>query len=169
MITGVMAAGKSTVAQLLAERLERSVHLRGDLFRRMIVSGRAEPTPDMPVEATQQLALRYHLAAQVARTYAEAGFTVVYQDILLEAGLTDVLSLLEGLRRAVVVLNPSAAVVAQRDEARAKTGYGGGWTPHPLIEALERTPRVGLWLDTSELTPEQTVDFILAPMDEARC
>ena len=42
MITGIMAAGKSTVAQQLAERLPKSVHLRGDVFRRMIVSGRAE-------------------------------------------------------------------------------------------------------------------------------
>ncbi len=34
LITGVMASGKSTVAQLLAERLEKSVHLRGDIFRK---------------------------------------------------------------------------------------------------------------------------------------
>lgn len=44
LITGIQAAGKSTVAQLLAERLPRSVHVRGDLFRRMIVSGRADTT-----------------------------------------------------------------------------------------------------------------------------
>jgi predicted kinase len=42
LITGNMAAGKSSVAQALAERLPRSVHLRGDAFRRMIVNGRAE-------------------------------------------------------------------------------------------------------------------------------
>ena len=36
VITGVMAAGKSTVAQLLAESLDESVHLRGDIFRRLI-------------------------------------------------------------------------------------------------------------------------------------
>ena len=40
LITGNMAAGKSSVAQSLAERLPKSVHLRGDVFRRMIVSGR---------------------------------------------------------------------------------------------------------------------------------
>jgi dephospho-CoA kinase len=34
LVTGIMAAGKSTVAQLLAERLApQSVHLRGDVFR----------------------------------------------------------------------------------------------------------------------------------------
>jgi adenylylsulfate kinase-like enzyme len=30
LITGIQAAGKSTVAQALAERLPRSVHVRGD-------------------------------------------------------------------------------------------------------------------------------------------
>lgn len=41
LITGIQAAGKSTIAQALAERLPRSVHVRGDLFRRMVVNGRA--------------------------------------------------------------------------------------------------------------------------------
>ena len=50
VITGIMAAGKSTVAQILAERLPRSVHVRGDVFRRMIISGRAEPTPSGSAE-----------------------------------------------------------------------------------------------------------------------
>jgi len=34
LITGIQAAGKSTVAQELADRLPRSVHVRGDVFRR---------------------------------------------------------------------------------------------------------------------------------------
>jgi adenylylsulfate kinase-like enzyme len=42
LITGVMAAGKSTVAELMAGRLPRAAHVRGDVFRRMIVSGREE-------------------------------------------------------------------------------------------------------------------------------
>jgi adenylate kinase family enzyme len=42
VITGIQAAGKSTIAQALAERLPDSVHVRGDLFRRMIVNGRVE-------------------------------------------------------------------------------------------------------------------------------
>jgi adenylylsulfate kinase-like enzyme len=40
LVTGIQAAGKSTVAQALAEKFERSVHVRGDLFRRMMVNGR---------------------------------------------------------------------------------------------------------------------------------
>src|SRR6184192_104019 len=37
LITGPMAAGKSTVAHLLASRFDRGVHLEGDVFRRSIV------------------------------------------------------------------------------------------------------------------------------------
>ncbi|MEV7239624.1 AAA family ATPase, partial [Streptomyces sp. NPDC051020] len=51
LITGVMASGKSTVAQALAERLSRAVHVRGDVFRRMVVSGRAEMVPGAYEEA----------------------------------------------------------------------------------------------------------------------
>ena len=32
VITGIMAAGKSTVAQALAERLPKSIHLRATCF-----------------------------------------------------------------------------------------------------------------------------------------
>jgi adenylylsulfate kinase-like enzyme len=46
LVTGVMAAGKSTVAQLLAERFERSAKLRGYRFRPMIVRGNAAPARD---------------------------------------------------------------------------------------------------------------------------
>jgi hypothetical protein len=49
-----------------------------------------------PTEAQQQLALRYQLAAQAAKSYFQAGFTVVYQDIIiLSADLENELS---GLR-----------------------------------------------------------------------
>lgn len=34
-------------------------------------------------------------------------------------------------------------------------------------EIRHRTPRVGLWLDTTGLTPDQTVDTIVRRMDEA--
>ncbi|UUZ82018.1 zeta toxin family protein [Paenibacillus sp. P26] len=63
LISGIMASGKSTVAQSLAEEMDKSVHVRGDVFRRMIVSGRAEMVPEAPEEALSQLKLRYRLAA----------------------------------------------------------------------------------------------------------
>lgn len=168
VITGVMAAGKSTVAQALAERLPRSAHVRGDVFRRMIVGGRAEVTRELSPESVRQLELRHRLAAQVADGYAEAGFTAVLQDIALGDELLSLVRAVRTRPRFVVVLAPRADVVAHREARRAKTGYAGDWNVAELDRALrEETPRLGLWLDTSDLTPTSTVDAILADLPAA--
>ncbi|WP_444852213.1 AAA family ATPase [Streptomyces sp. NPDC000229] len=156
-----MAAGKSTVAQALAARLPRAAHVRGDVFRRMIVSGRADMLPEAGDEALAQL-LRYRLSAATADAYAEQGFTAVVQDVVLGPELAAYTALVRTRPLYVVVLAPHPHAVAAREAGRAKTGYGGGWTPELLDRGLrEETPRIGLWLDTSELTVEDTVDAIL--------
>jgi predicted kinase len=168
LITGIMASGKSTVAQAMAERLPKSIHLRGDVFRRMIVNGRAEMNPDYGDEALAQLRLRYELAAMVADRYCAAGFTVVYQDVIIGALLQEVVDRLKKLRPLhVIVLTPSAEVVAQREAGRDKVGYRS-WTPADLDQGLRtETPRIGLWLDTSFLTVQETVDYILMHLEDA--
>lgn len=160
VITGVMAAGKSTVAQLLAESLDRSVHLRGDIFRRMIVRGRAETTPFPSHEAEEQLRLRYALSARAADMYSAAGFTVVVQDVILGPDLRTYQSLITTRPCHLVVLAPRPEVVAARESARAKTGYGE-WTVEALQAALDETPRIGHWIDNSAQTPAETVQEIL--------
>ncbi|MEU4366935.1 AAA family ATPase [Micromonospora chersina] len=162
LISGIMAAGKSTVAELLARRLPRAVHLRGDVFRRMIVSGRAEMTAELGDEAWRQLRLRYDLAASAADRYAAAGFTVVLQDVVLGPELPAVVDRIRHRPLAVVVLAPRADVVAARERGRPKRGYGD-WPVADLDAGFRAgTPRIGLWLDTSAQTPEETVDEILA-------
>ncbi|WP_229399243.1 AAA family ATPase [Micromonospora okii] len=161
-VSGIMAAGKSTVAELLARRLTRAVHLRGDVFRRMIVSGRAEMTGEPSDEAWRQLRLRYDLAATVADRYAAEGFTVVLQDVVLGAELAAMVERIRHRPLAVVVLAPRADVVAARERGRPKQGYGG-WSVADLDAGFRAdTPRIGLWLDSSAQTPDETVDEIVA-------
>jgi adenylate kinase family enzyme len=168
VISGIMGAGKSTVAQLLAERLPRAAHVRGDLFRRMIVSGRTEMVPGAEAEALDQLELRYRLAALVADGYAEAGFTAVYQDIVLGADLERIAERVRTRPLFVVVLAPRPEVVLRRAEMRDKPSGYGDWTAEALDEMLRQTPRIGLWLDTSDHGAQQTVEEILRRAPEAR-
>jgi chloramphenicol 3-O-phosphotransferase len=162
LITGIQAAGKSTVAQLLAERLPRSAHVRGDLFRRLIVNGRADLTPPPSAEAAAQLRLRHALTARTADAYFESGFTVVVQDVILGEHLPETVSLIRNRPLLVVVLAPSPAAVAAREASRPKTAYSS-WTVAALdTELRTRTPRIGLWLDTSHQSPDETVDEILS-------
>ncbi|GIP38390.1 hypothetical protein J31TS4_16700 [Paenibacillus sp. J31TS4] len=169
LLTGVMASGKSTVAQLLAERFGRGVHVRGDAFRRMIVSGREEMLPEHSEEAVAQLRLRYRIAAGAAEAYAQEGFDVVLQDVILGAHLEEVVRSIRHRPLYVVVLVPDASAVANREAARGKKGYGL-WTVEMLDDKLRReTPRIGMWLDTTEQTPEETVEAILSRAErEAR-
>ena len=162
LLTGVMASGKSTTAQALAERLPRCVHLRGDVFRKMIVTGREEMTSQPTPQALEQLHLRYRLAAQAAGGYWEAGFSVVLQDNYYGPALEEMLSLLAGIPVQVVVLCPGLETVKAREKARDKTGYGG-FSPEPLWDSFMReTPRIGFWLDNSSLTVEESVEQILS-------
>lgn len=163
LITGAMAAGKSTIAQALAERLPRSVHLRGDLFRRMIVNGAAEMGPELSAEALAQLHLRQDLAIAAARAYLDAGFAVIYQDILIGEDLARVAGRLADRHPRIVVLNPDPATLAHRDAARHKRGYGPAFPPDVLANALaESTPRLGLWIDSSLMSVEEVVNRILS-------
>ncbi len=170
LITGIQAAGKSTVAQALAERLPRSAHVRGDAFRRFIIGGRADMSPEPSTEALEQLRLRHALAAHTADAYASAGFTAIIQDVVLGEFLPYTLDRIRTRPRYVVVLAPKPATVAAREAGRDKVAYEG-FTVDSLDEVLRaQTPRIGLWLDTSDLTVEQTVDEILEraqPLDSA--
>ncbi|MFI7449832.1 AAA family ATPase [Nonomuraea sp. NPDC049714] len=171
LITGISASGKSTVGQALAERLPRSAHVRGDAFRRMVVSGgegmTPEPSQEAQREALRQLHLRYRIAAAAADLYVEEGFTPIVQDVVLGPELSLFVKLIRTRPLMVVVLAPDAVTVERRERERAKTGYGA-WTVAQLDTALRRdTPRIGLWLDTSAQTPAETVEEILARADEA--
>lgn len=168
VITGVMAAGKSTVAEALACRFPRAVHLRGDAFRRFIVAGREEMTANASPEALRQLNLRYELTAAATRMYWEAGFTVVVQDNYLGRTLGDFLALLGDCPVHCVALCPSAQAVERREAGRGKKGYVGFDVAGLHRMFMEETPRLGLWLDTSEMTVEQTVDAILADAEQSR-
>lgn len=162
LVTGIPAAGKSTVADGLARRFPRGVHVQGDVFRRMVVAGRHEMTAAASDEARRQLRLRYRLGAATADAYHQAGFAVVVQDVVLGPALADYAGWLRSRPRVVVVLAPRADVVAAREAGRRKTAYDGPDRIAELDAALrEGTPHLGLWLDTSALDPDATVDEIL--------
>ena len=161
LITGVMASGKSTVAELLASRMEKGVHLRGDVFRRMIVAGRAEMSAQPSDEAIRQLHLRYRLTADAAKTYYDNGFSVVLQDNYYGEDISRMLDMLKDYPVQTIVLCPNAETVKKREKMRGKVGYTGFTVEALSADFMKETPKIGFWLDTSEQSPEQSVEDIL--------
>jgi cytidylate kinase len=171
LITGASASGKSTVARTLAERFPLSAHVEGDVMWRMVVNGRADMTPDPSSEAVRQLQLRYRHGATVADSYAAAGFVAVHSDIVLEADLAAYPARIEMRPLYIVMLRPHVDVLVERERARGTSAYRDWGSVEAGVAAfniyLDASPRLGLWLDTSTQTVEETVDVILDRMDEA--
>ena len=168
VITGAMAAGKSTVAELLATRLDKSVHIRGDSFRRMIVNGRAEMTLDPTPEALAQRRLRYRLAGNVADAYAAEGFDSIVQDVIVGPDLPRFVEQIQTPDRYLIVLSPSVSVLEWREQQRKKQ-HDVHFSAGAMDNTLRReTDKIGYWLDSSAQSPEETVDDILSHLDRAR-
>lgn len=172
LVIGIQAAGKSTIASELATRFNRSIHLRGGQFYRSAVNGWVHPGEEPSAEARRLLDLRYRLSAQSANEYCAEGFTTVVQDNIFGKDVPQWLEMATGRPRHLVVLRPSIDEVKNRDRKRStemgKVAYRPDrFTPEHLDALVDSTPRIGLWLDTSEQTPTETVDEILRREAEA--
>jgi chloramphenicol 3-O-phosphotransferase len=167
LVTGPMAAGKSTIAEALATTFPKGVHIEGDVFRRFIVSGRREIGPAPSEDALAQLRLRYRLTANAAERYAMAGYTVVVEDVVAGALLGECVALFSHRPLHLVVLLPDERTITRREADRSTVGYER-WTVANLHRIFAKeTERLGLWLDTSADTPEETVREIHARAEES--
>jgi len=160
VISGTQGAGKSTVARLLAERFDRGAWVSADALQRMIVAGRVWPEgAAMSGEAERQLWLRLKNACMLAASFVEMGISAVIDDLVIGERVNHLLEMLAGQTFRFVMLTPRLEVVREREAGRGTHL----WEQWELLdtEIRTRTQRIGLWLDNSDQTPEETVDEIV--------
>lgn len=174
LVVGVQSSGKSTVGRLLAHRLEPAAFIEGDDLWRMVVAGREDMADPPTAAALAQLELRYRHGAMLSESFVAAGIFAVHVDNVYGDAVVAQLDRLD-CRKALVVLRPSPEVVVEREAGRG-TGAYDAWRPEggSLLDAVRRfdgwlaeTPPLGLWVDSSHQTPDQTVDWILEHWDDA--
>lgn len=166
VISGTQGAGKTTVSTLLAARFARGAYVSGDAMQKMIVSGRVWPEAtqvnvnnEVEGEAAEQLRLRLHNMCLLGRSFNDAGFTAVLDDIIIGERLTHLREELADRDFMFVMLHPSLEVVREREAGRG-TELWREW--EWLTESIaQTTERIGLWLDTSRQTADETVDEIM--------
>ena len=160
LINGTQGAGKSTVARALAGRFERGACIDADDLLRLIVSGGAPLEPQLSREAENQLRLRARMASGLADTLFDAGFTVAIAEILV-GRLDHFRSDIQSRPLFLVNLAPSLDIVKRRNEERPNKNVFEPWSPILDRAMRETMSGVGLWLDNSNQTLEETVGEIL--------
>jgi hypothetical protein len=81
--------------------------------------------------------------------------------------LDDFLGDLEARPVRLVQLAPTVDAVLARDATRPKAGAGARWA-HLDAGLRAEMAGIGLWLDTSALTPPETVDVVIGRLEEGR-
>lgn len=115
VVTGPPGAGKSTVARIVADRVERSVLVESDSFFGFLASGAIQPW--LP-EAADQNEIVTRAAAAAAGGYVSGGYTTVYDGVVGPLFLPTFASAAGLDRLDYVILLPSVEQCVERVATR---------------------------------------------------
>lgn len=160
LINGIPGAGKTTVSRGLAKRFPKGAHIEGDRLHAFVVAGNVPPGGKPEEESNRQLYLCAKNLCLLARSFAEAGFVPVMDYVVASRrNLGRYEEQLAGHRLYFVTLAPLIEVVLTRDAQREKH-FAKQFAYLDGVIRRELTG-VGLWVDSSRMTAEETVEHIM--------
>jgi len=138
-----------------------------DTLRNWVVAGISDPIGSWNDETESQFRLARKGAAQLARTYAEADFTVVIDDVITpEHFQSHYLPHLSGIQCHQIMLMPRLEIALARNAQRSK-----------VVDASQRNVLISAWhrhagqldlaslgwqrIDSSDLSVDETVNEII--------
>lgn len=166
LVTGMPGAGKTTVTSLAAGLMPRAARVGGDEVSAMIRSGfvwfMGEPAKD----ALCHDELCNRNMCSLANNFIDFGFTVLMDTVLADRSELDFfMALLSPRPVRLVVLDPGIEVCKNRNAGRAPHDQFEFDGYERLAAEMEREfGDIAWWLDTSELTADETAEQLVAHM-----
>lgn len=169
VITGQLAAGKSSLAKALLATFPFGCHVDVDGIREMVTSGFSSPL-DPSDETERQFGLALAGAAALAAVYHAAGFAVAIEGGLDPADIDRELAAVGLLEARVgIVLVPPLEVALERNRSRQTKSFDTSILEDAIREIdadLRRLPvPEGWWIiDNGSVSLEATVDHVVRAM-----
>jgi chloramphenicol 3-O-phosphotransferase len=165
ILTGPPSAGKSTVAQALAERYDRVAHVEVDVLRHFVTpTGYVHPWG--PPEAWQrQEALAVRNACVLAANFLAERLAVIIDDVVI--GADELKAYMEGLTATGAALHyvrllPSLAACLERNAGR-REGRMSAERVETVWRQFEAAGEIGgATIDSTTLTAYETADRLQA-------
>jgi adenylate kinase family enzyme len=171
LLVGAPASGKSTVSHALAEKYPKSIHIRVDDVRSMVVSGLTHPSLEWSPALIEQLELVRQCVTTMALTYHRANFVVVVDDFWdPNSQMREYATLFECQHLKRILLYPTQEQAQARNRGRLEPGEFRDYLDEGIREVYRSLNTVvnklreNNWhiLDTTNDTVEATVAKLMA-------